>query len=88
MYRSLQERKHSTTHYERIRRDLDEMVIFLCITNYQFQFAWLETTYHHRILFNDRSGFQEPFTPTEVVATQSGNPNGYLYWSCQRQFFP
>ena len=42
------------------------MVNKRCITNYHFQFVWLETTYHHQILFNDRSGFQEPFTPTDV----------------------
>ena len=46
----------------------------MCITNYHIQFAWLETTYHHRILFNDRSGFQEPFTPTDVESYSIRKP--------------
>ena len=50
------------------------MVNKRCITNYHFQFVWLETTYHHQILFDDRSGFQEPFTPTDVESYSIRKP--------------
>ena len=60
----------------------------MCITNYHIQFAWLETTYHHRILFNDRSGFQEPFTPTDAESYSIRKPERIFILELPTADFP